>query len=113
VQGAWRVDVVLRADGSGDDAAALVVAFLGEGAERAWSWDMDPPGGSIGVGIRVDAGSVGEAAETGLRLVTEACRAVTGRDLELWDLRVIPQSTIEVSPPERRPTSLLRRFRRT
>ena len=114
MQAAWRVDVVLRADGAGDDVAGRVVAELGDGAERTWSWDMEPPDGSLGAGIWVDADSIGEAAETAFRRVTDACRAVTGRDHELWDLRVIPLAAIEMSPPERPPERrLLRRFRRS
>jgi hypothetical protein len=57
-----------------------------------YSYDMDPPEGSIGVSCWVRADAVGEAAQVGHDVVLEACTRFTGRTYALWDLRLLPRA---------------------
>ena len=94
----WRVEVVLR---GGDDAVQaslldrLRAAATGspsrhDDVRETHSYDIDPPEGSVGAALWVRAGTVGAAADEGVRVVTAAVDA----PLELWDVRVIPRAAI-------------------
>ena len=113
----WCVDVVLRALGrerDEDRVVALVAEEIGDvdPAHRVrptGSYDMPPPDGSIGVSCWIPASSAGEAADTALRIVSAAARAVTGQDHPLWDLRLLPASAVITRSEERRGSPLRRR----
>lgn len=98
----WCVDVVLRANGHidlEDLVVARVAAQLGtvdpeHRVRGTYSYDMAPPDGSVGVSCWIPAASAGEAADTGLRIVADVAREVTGEDLPLWDLRLLPASAV-------------------
>jgi hypothetical protein len=62
--------------------------------ERAWSYDIQPPEGGVGVAFWVQSDSVGSAAETGWTVVRDAATAILGEAPRLWDLRVIPRPAI-------------------
>ena len=66
--------------------------------EQAWSYDIQPPEGGVGVACWVRSDSVGDAAETGWGEVREAASATLGADARLWDLRVIPRAAIRATP---------------
>jgi hypothetical protein len=66
--------------------------------ERAWSYDMQPPEGGVGVACWVRSDSVGRAAETGWSVVREAAAATLGVEARLWDPRVIPRAAILAAP---------------
>jgi hypothetical protein len=104
----WRVDVVLRGI-NGDEHIDAVLGRLREylsptpdmpdeavfaNVEETGSYDMDPPDGSLGVSMWVRADAVGEAVQTGTDAVVAACAQMTGRSLELWDVRVLPRSAV-------------------
>src|SRR2546429_7642680 len=98
----WIVDVVLRADGDADSEDRVVTAVAESlhlvGSDRAptptYSFDISPPDGSIGVSCWLEADSASEAADAGLRLVSDAARTITGKQLALWDLRVVPGAAV-------------------
>ena len=105
----WRVDVVLRRSASSDAEASAVVALLASqlddrrptpdeeifgGPAPTQSFDLDPPEGSIGVSCWVRADTVGLAADLGHAVVSEAAQEVTGENLPLWDLRVVPRDAM-------------------
>jgi hypothetical protein len=109
----WRVEVVLwagepEASRIGELLNAVAVARVASDeddpsvlrdVERAWSYDMQPPEGGVGVACWVRADSVGGAAEEGWRVVREAAGTTLGVDARLWDLRVIPRAAILAAPP--------------
>lgn len=66
--------------------------------EPAWSYDIQPPEGGVGVACWVRSDSVGDAAETGWSVVRDAAAAVLGEEPRLWDLRVIPRGAILDAP---------------
>jgi len=66
--------------------------------EQAWSYDIQPPEGGVGVACWVRSDRVGDAAETGWRVVREAAAASLGADATLWDLRVVPRAAILAAP---------------
>jgi hypothetical protein len=66
--------------------------------ERAWSYDMQPPEGGVGVACWVRSDSVGGAGERGWHVVREAAGATLGPEARMWDLRVIPRAAILVAP---------------
>src|SRR5260221_3204720 len=85
----WVVDVVLRARGH-EAAQERVIAKVAEalgtvGSHRppnvAYSYDMPPPDGSIGVSCWVRADSASDAVATTLRVVTDAATEVTGSSI--------------------------------
>src|SRR4051794_11369937 len=94
----WVVDVVLRAQESAelqdrviDEVAMVVPSIEGRSAPSATnSYDMAPPDGSIGISCWIRADSAGEAVENALSVVTEAAATVTGKQLPLWDIRLVP-----------------------
>jgi hypothetical protein len=105
----WRVDVVLRRSTQSDSETSAVVdmltAWLDDptvatdeeitGAPRAtYSFDLNPPEGSIGVSCWVRADNVGQATRVGHDAVVAAAQEVTGQLLPLWDLRVVPRSAM-------------------
>jgi hypothetical protein len=109
----WRVEVVLWAvePETGrirellDAVAAATVASDEDDpsvlpdVERAWSYDMQPPEGGVGVACWVRSDSVGGAAEEGWRVIRQAAAATLGAEARLWDLRVIPRAAILAAPP--------------
>jgi hypothetical protein len=105
----WRVDVVLRRDGAADYEKAEVLELLASWLEdlptspgeeplpdvvSTFSFDMEPPEGSLGFSCWVRADTVGSAAQAGYDVVQRACAQVTGQPHRLWDLRVLPRSAI-------------------
>jgi hypothetical protein len=107
--GLWRVDVVLRLSGAPTDAETQILALLGSWQEGlpssnddrvhpslqgTYSFDIAPPDGQIGVSCWVRADGVGEAAQLAHDIVSRAYTQTTGRDAELWDLRLLPRSAI-------------------
>jgi hypothetical protein len=105
----WRVDVVLRRDGGSDVESLAIVAALSArleglptspdedvlgGPRPEASYDMPPPEGSVGVSCWVRADTVGEAVQVGHDAVVAAASGVTGLSLPLWDLRVVPRTSI-------------------
>jgi hypothetical protein len=108
----WRIEVVLWAREPGAErvqeflnavAAATVTSDEDEQSvlpdvERAWSYDIQPPAGGVGVACWVRSDSVGDAAETGWELVRDAAAATLGAEARLWDLRVIPRAAILAAP---------------
>lgn len=96
----WQVDVVLRASNHGDRQGEVVVAVnrampeARKPAQPTYSFDMDPPDGSIGVSCWVAAASAGRAMDRALDLVRSAASEVTGEDLPVWDLRAVPLSAV-------------------
>lgn len=108
----WRIEVVLWAREPGAErvqeflnavAAATVTSDEDEQSvlpdvERAWSYDIQPPEGGIGVACWVRSDSVGDAAETGWEVARDAAAATLGAEARLWDLRVIPRAAILAAP---------------
>ena len=105
----WRVDVVLRCSTRSSEEESAVVELLTSwlddpqaspdeeifGAPRETSsFDMSPPGGSIGVSCWVRADDVGRASQVGHDAVVAAVLDVTGLSLPLWDLRVVPRDAM-------------------
>ena len=105
----WRVDVVLRRDRSTDAEISAIFESLGSALkgrptladeapladlEPTYSYDLEPPEGSIGVSCWVRADTLGEAAQVAHDVVVQACTTVTGRTHELWDLRLLPRTAI-------------------
>jgi hypothetical protein len=105
----WRVDVVLRRDGATDEEVDAILSLLAAALARlptpdneealpdlatTGSFDMEPPGGSLGVTCWVRADSVGGAVQAGYDAVQSACTQVTTRPHALWDLRVLPRDAI-------------------
>jgi hypothetical protein len=115
----WRVEVVLWAGEPEvgrirdllDAVAAATVASDDDDpsdlpdVERAWSYDMQPPEGGVGVACWVRSDSVGAAAEEGWRVVRHAAGAALGVEAGLWDLRLIPRPAILATPPSGTPLS--------
>jgi hypothetical protein len=50
-----------------------------------FSFDMKPPGGSLGFSCWVRADTVGRAVRAGHDVVQRACAQVTGQPHQLWD----------------------------
>lgn len=110
----WRLEIVLwvREPGAGrvqeliDRVMAATVSSGGEDervldmgdVEPAFSYDIQPPEGGVGVACWVRADSVGGAAEKGWSIVRDAATAVLGAEPRLWDLRVIPRGAILIVP---------------
>lgn len=108
----WRVEVVLWVPEPEADCvrellnAVAAAAVMSHGVdqpvlpdvEHAWSYDIQPPEGGVGVACWVRANSVGDAAETGWRVVHDAAVATLGTEVRLWDLRVIPRAAIFAAP---------------
>ncbi len=106
--GWWKVDVILRPpEGSGDlhnrlpeiVRAALpdvhdVPSVIRE-PEQAYSFDMSPPEGNLGVAVWVRAPDVGSAVEAAWKLVASCMRELhSEHPPELWDLRVMPMTAV-------------------
>lgn len=108
----WRVEVVLwarepeadRVQALLDAVAAVALTSVEDDkvalpdVERAWSYDIQPPEGGLGVACWARSDSVGDAAETAWRVVRDAAAAVLGEEPRLWDLRVIPRAAILAAP---------------
>ena len=105
----WRVDVVLCREGVTEDVEALVLEVIESALSgtpdnadeeiftpvaSTYSFDMEPPGGSVGVSCWVRADTAGEATQVGFDAVRDAVREVTGRALPLWDLRLVPRTAM-------------------
>ena len=105
----WRVDVVLHRDRATDDQVAAIFESMGSALqvvptlpdeaaladlEPTYSYDIEPPHGSIGVSCWVRADTLGQAAQVGHDVVVQAARTVTGRTHGLWDLRLLPRAAI-------------------
>jgi hypothetical protein len=60
-------------------------------------WDIIPPGGALGADVWIQADTVGEAADLGLRLVEAEVRNVAGEAPSLWDVRVLPREAITLN----------------
>lgn len=106
--GTWfLVDVVLRPAGpiaDGDDArlVGVVAGALapvagpdhGRDPEVAFSYDIAPPEGELGVELWVRAATIGEAVDAATELVLR-CAAEAGLgDASLWDVRTIPEDAV-------------------
>jgi hypothetical protein len=108
----WRVEVVLWTREPPDDhvqeilnaVAAAAGTSVGDDrpvlpdVEQAWSYDIQPPEGGVGVACWVRSDTVGDAAETGWGVVRDAAAATLGAEARLWDLRVIPRAAILDAP---------------
>lgn len=105
----WRIDVVLRCDGCTQEQADHIVERLtAAGAAHAatpdeavfpdvratYSFDLEPPEGSVGASFWVRADTLGEATQVGYDAMLTAAIEVTGRALPLWDVRVVPREAI-------------------
>jgi hypothetical protein len=106
----WRVEVVLwvptpeadRVRELVDTVAAATATNVGDdqpvshGAdvEQAWSYDIQPPEGGVGVACWVRADSVGDAADTAWGVIQAAAARVLGTGARLWDVRVLPCAAI-------------------
>lgn len=113
----FRVDVVLRPIGVDravqtrltaaltarlpeDDATLEPWGSLAD-VDEAYSYDMEPPEGTAGLGLWVRADGPGEAAATAWSEVSAASQEAAGRPLPLWDLRLVPRTAM-LSPDEAR-----------
>jgi hypothetical protein len=107
----WRVEIVLWAREPPPDrvqelldAVAAAVSTIDDDhvalpdVESAWSYDIQPPEGGVGVACWVGSDSVGDAADTAWSVVRDAASAVLGEEPPLWDLRVIPRVAILAGP---------------
>jgi hypothetical protein len=108
----WRVEVVLRTREPGSaqvqellHAVAASTSTRDEDehsvlpdVEQAWSHDIQPPEGGVGVACWVRSDTVGDAAERGWSVVRDAAAATLGAEARLWDLRVIPRVAILEAP---------------
>jgi hypothetical protein len=108
----WRVEVVLWAREPGAErvqeflnavAAATVTRDENEQSvlpdvERAWSYDIQPPEGGVGVACWVRSDSVGDAAETGWEVVRDAAAAWRGVAAEVAEAAGSDPITPEVLP---------------
>jgi hypothetical protein len=103
----WRVEVVLwTREPSSDQVQELLNAVAActstredehsvlPDVEQAWSYDIQPPEGGVGVACWIWSDTVGDAAETGWSVVRDAAAATLGAEARLWDLRVIPRAAI-------------------
>lgn len=104
----WRVEIVLRAREPEADrlqellnaVAAATESYADDDhlrlpdVERAWSYDIQPPEGGVGVACWVRSDSVGDAVDRAWAVVHEAAATVLGAEAPLWDLRVIPRAAI-------------------
>jgi hypothetical protein len=107
----WRVEVVLwvhepdvKTVAQLLDVVASVSSHVDEDqpgvrdVDRAWSYDIQPPEGGVGVALWGRSGTVGSAAETGWTVVRDAATSTLGEVPRLWDLRVIPRAAIAAAP---------------
>ena len=67
-------------------------------SDRAWSYDIQPPEGGVGISLWVRADDVGAAAQAGWFTVRDAATTVLGEEPRLWDLRIIPRDAILSAP---------------
>lgn len=120
----WKVDVVLRAQQQAEAEGRLVDAVaailppeeadtgaVSRDVETTYSYDMPPPDGSLGVSCWVRASTVGEAADTACKVVSDAATSVTALVHPLWDLRAVPRDaiTLRQQAPRGPSRGLLRR----
>jgi hypothetical protein len=113
----WRVEIVLWTHEPEADRAEELLRAVGAAAvtsgdddpvglpdvEHAWSYDIQPPEGGVGVACWARSDSVGGAAEVAWRVVREAAATVLGVEARLWDLRVIPRAAILAAPDQGTP----------
>jgi hypothetical protein len=104
--GGWFcVEVVLRTAATVDDDGSLAAHVAAElpsvlgpelarDPELAWSYDISPPEGGVGVGLWVRASSTGAAADAGEALVRRCADDLCIEKVTLWDLRVIPEEAV-------------------
>src|SRR5689334_852169 len=92
----FAVDVVLRANGHADledDVVAQVALAFPKSRRppaRAYSFDMEPPDGSIGVSLWLTGEGVGDVVDQAIAVVVAAAHQVTGQHLPIWDIRIVP-----------------------
>jgi hypothetical protein len=107
----WRVEIVLWTREPGSDQVHELLNAVAAATstreddlsvlpdvEQAWSYDIQPPEGGVGVACWIRADTVGDAAETGWSVVRDAAAATLGAEARLWDLRVIPRAAILDAP---------------
>jgi hypothetical protein len=74
------------------------------GARVTDTYDIPPAEGSFGVSFWLSATSAGTAVDEAIRLVQRACHAVIGRELVLWDIRLLPLDAVigmdQTLPPD-------------
>lgn len=111
-RGLWRVEVVLWThEPEADQVQELLNAVAevtypsadGEHLDLpdvgpAWSYDVQPPEGGVGVAFWVRSDTVGGAADRAWTVVQTAAVATLGAEIPLWDLRVIPREAIIAGP---------------
>jgi hypothetical protein len=103
----WRLEVVLwRCDSSKRAAERLIATVLNttvefdgdvpqmRDVESTSSYDIQPPGGGVGIAFWVRADEVGSAADIGWAVVRDAAAELFVEAPQLWDLRVIPREAI-------------------
>jgi hypothetical protein len=108
----WQVDVILRPPPDAGDLSArlpeLVSAALPDvedvpsvahDPEPAFSFDIPPPEGNLGVALWVRAAGLGAAVDGAWNLVASRMRELGPRqEPQLWDLRVVPLTAVLQEP---------------
>lgn len=113
----FRVDVVLRPIGVDRAVQARLTAALAArlpaddptlepwaslaDVDEAYSYDMEPPEGTAGLGMWVRADEPGAAVTTAWAEASAASEVAAGRPLPLWDLRLVPRTAM-LTPDEAR-----------